>query len=134
MSQRLPQPVRVFVTEHIRTIEELQLLIAVIQSPERWWDPPAAARELGLSTTAARRAFDHLAARNLLDIRITGDVRYQFRPGTEELRVAARATEEAYRANPLGVAQLLAGAASRGIRDFADAFRLRWEDDEDADR
>jgi hypothetical protein len=129
-SQRLPISVQVFVAEHIRNVEELQLLIAIIQSGDRWWDSPAAARELGISTTAARRALDHLAARNLLDIRITGDVRYQFCPGTEELRAAAHATDEAYRVNPLAVARLTAGAARRGIRDFADAFRLRREDDD----
>lgn len=132
--QRLPTKVQVFLTDHIRDVEELQLFIAVIQSPDRWWDPPAAARELGISRTAARRGLDRLAACNLLDIRITDDVRYQFRPGTAELGAAARATEEAYRSNPLGVAQLVAGAARRGIRDFADAFRLRREDDHDDDR
>lgn len=128
---RLSQPVQVFIAEHIRNVEELQLLIAVIQSPDRWWDARTAARDLGISTTAARHGFDHLAARNLLDIRITGDVRYQFRPGTDELRAAARAAEEAYRTNPLAVAQLVSIPARRGIRDFADAFRLRREDPDD---
>jgi hypothetical protein len=132
--QRVPASVQFFVTDHIRNVEELQLLIAVIQSPDRWWDPQAAARELGIAKTAARRGFDHLAARNLIDIRITGDVRYQFRPGTEALHAAARATEEAYRSNPLAVARLVAAAPKRGIRDFADAFRLRREDDDDDDR
>jgi hypothetical protein len=128
-----PQPVSpvvlAFMADHIRSLEELQLLMAVIQSPDRWWDAAAATRELGITTTSARRALDHLAAHNLLDIRITGDVRYQYRPGTDDLRAAARATEEAYRSNPLALAQLVTGTARRGIRDFADAFRIRRDDD-----
>jgi len=65
-----------FVTDHVRTLAELQLLIAIIQSDDRWWDASAAARESGLSLQEARRARDHFGAHNLLDIRITGDVRY----------------------------------------------------------
>ena len=126
----VPPPVLAFVAEHIRSLEELQLLLVVVQSPDRWWDATAAARELGIATSDARRGLDALAARNLLDIRITGDLRYQFRPGTEELRVAARATEEAYRMNPLAVVQLVAQTGRRGLRDFADAFRIRRDDDD----
>jgi uncharacterized protein YajQ (UPF0234 family) len=74
-----------FVASHIRSLEELQLLMAVIRSPDQWWDEHTAARELLMSRRTARRGLDHLAASNLLDIRITGDVRYRFRPGTEAL-------------------------------------------------
>src|SRR5688572_14066530 len=119
----IPPLVLTFVADHIRSLEELQLLLAVIQMPDRWWDATSAARELGIEPPAARRALDGLAGRNLLDIRITGDVRYQFRPGTDALRAAARATEEAYRLNPLGVVQLVTQTGRRGLRDFADAFR-----------
>jgi hypothetical protein len=118
-----------FVADHIRSLEELQLFLALIQSPERWWDASTAARELGIDRVAAGRALDALAAHNLLDIRITGDVRYQFRPGTEALRAAALATEEAYRMNPLAVAQPVTTSGKRGLRDFADAFRIRRNDD-----
>lgn len=118
-----------FMAEHVQSLEELRLLMAVIQSPDRWWDAAAAARELGTSAAAARRVLDRLAAHNLLDIRITGDVRYQFRPGTEDLRQAALTAAEAYRSNPLALAQLVTAAAARRIRDFADAFRIRRDDD-----
>ena len=60
-----------FVTEHVRTLAELQLLIAIIQSGDRWWDAGAAARESGLSIQEAGRALDYFGAHNLLDVRIT---------------------------------------------------------------
>ena len=126
---QVPPPVLAFVADHLRSLDELQLFISVVQSPHRWWDVTTAARELGITATTARRGLDALAARNLLDIRITDDVRYQFRPGTEALRSAAIATEEAYRMNPLAVVQLVAQTGRRGLRDFADAFRIRTDDD-----
>jgi DNA-binding transcriptional regulator LsrR (DeoR family) len=114
--------------DHIRSLDELQLLITSMYSDERWWDAHSAARELGISSPAAQRALDHLASRNLFDIRITGEVRYRFHPGTDELRAAAHALAEAYRATPVAVINLVAGTSRRSIQDFADAFRIRKHD------
>jgi hypothetical protein len=125
----LPPLVLEFLSRHLRSLEELQLLIAVMQSPDRWWDANSAARELDLRPSEARRALDHFAASNLLDIKITGDVRYQFHPGTDELRAAARAVLAAYRADPLAMVRLMTTMAKGGIHDFADAFRI-WRDDD----
>ena len=115
---------------HVRTLEELQLLMAIIQSDDRWWDAAGAAEEFGMTVVAARASLDYFAARNLLDIRITDDVRYQFRPGTPALRDAAKAAADAYRKRPIGVAQLVTGPSGRNVTDFADAFRIRRDDDD----
>jgi DNA-binding MarR family transcriptional regulator len=118
-----------FITDHVRSLDELQLLMAIIQSDERWWDSSAAAREFGMTIATARAALDRFAAGNLLDIRITDDVRYQFRPGTDELRDVARNAFDAYRRHPIAVARLVPREPSRRIADFADAFRIRRDDD-----
>ena len=128
MPVTLSPSVVAFVTEHVRTLAELQLLMAIIQSGDRWWDATSAARELGLTLHDARRALDHFGAHNLLDIRITEDVRYQYRPGTTELRERAEACALAFRSRPLDLAQLLTGPSARSVRDFADAFRVRRKD------
>jgi|SRR5687768_5218582 len=118
-----------FVTDHVRTLAELQLLMAIMQSGDRWWDARSAARESGLTEQEASRALDFFGARNLLDIRITGAIRYQFRPGTPELRSAAEASVSAFRTRPLDLAQLVKGPAATSVRDFADAFRVRRKTD-----
>lgn len=126
---RFAPAVLAFVAEHVRTLAELQLLMALAQSHDRWWDAAGAAREFEMSEPEARGALDRFAAQNLLDIRITGDVRYQFRPGTPELGEAAEAVVEAYRKRPLDVGRLVERAPRRGVADFADAFRIRRDDD-----
>jgi len=118
-----------FITANVRSLDELELLMSIMQSSERWWDARVAAREIGMSHAAAGEALDRFAAHNLLDIRVTDDVRYQFCPGTETLRDAARAATEAYRRNPIALARLVARPSHRGITDFADAFRIRRDDD-----
>lgn len=124
-SYQIPALVAEFMERHIASADELMLLVAMIDAPDRWWDPTIASRELGLPQRDARVILDRFTAANLLDIRVTDDVRYRFRPGTPDLDRGASAFGEAYRAHPATVAQHVARSARRSVRDFADAFRIR---------
>jgi len=128
VSQQLAPSVVAFLTEHIASVHELELLMLLALSGGRWWDAAAGGRELGIPVKRARAALDALAARNLLDMRITDDVHYQFRPGTSELQDSALAVAEAYKRSPAAVVQVVVRTAPRSIRDFADAFRMRRRD------
>lgn len=124
-SYQLPAAAAEFMENHIASADELALLVAMIDAPDRWWDPSIVSREFGLPQHVARAMLDRFAVANLLDIRVTGDVRYRFRPGTPELGRGATAFVEAYHAHPAVVAQHVARSVRRGVRDFADAFRIR---------
>ena len=117
-----------FVAGLVRTTTELQFLMAIVQFQNRWWDAAAAAEEFGMTKREAGAALDRFAAGNLLDIKITEDIRYQYRPGTPELRDAADATLEAYRRRPFDMARLIEEPGRRSVSDFADAFRFRRDD------
>lgn len=125
----LPPAVTAFLASHIDSLEHLELLLLVMHAPERWWDAPAVSTELDLHPDAARQALDHLASRNLLAIRVTGDVRYQYQPGRQDLATAARQVADAYRSRRLAVLKLVTRPERRSLRDFADAFRIRRDDD-----
>ena len=128
-ARELSPAVLAFLARHVRNLDDLQLLMSMIQSADLWWDVASAAREFGMTSLDARAALDRFASQNLLDLRLGEDVRYQFCPGTADLRDAARETLEAYRANPIAVARAAAPQTRRGITDFADAFRIRRNDD-----
>lgn len=124
-SHQIPAAATRFMDRHIASADELALLVAMIDAPERWWDPTIVSREFGLPERVARVMLDRFATANLLDIRVTADVRYRFHPGSSELECHASAFAEAYHANPAAVVQYVARSARRGVRDFADAFRIR---------
>ena len=129
VGQDMPPAVRAFVKAHIRSIQDLHLFIAMATAPDRWWDEDAVAREFTIDRREARNVLEHLAAHNLLEIKLTDDVRYQCRPGTPELARDVAACLEVYRANPIALWRLApVSAERRSIRDFADAFRLRRDD------
>jgi DNA-binding IclR family transcriptional regulator len=119
-----------FVTAHLRTVDDLHLLVAMAGAQDRWFDADRVARELGITPSHARTALERLASQNLLEIRVTADIRYQFHPGTPELLAAANGCVEAYRRNPMALWRLASEQLNRrGVRDFADAFRIRRDDD-----
>lgn len=125
-SDGLPDVVASFLRDHMRNREDLHLLVAVSSSDQRWWDDATVATELFMDRAQARGVLEHLAAHNLLEIRLTEDVRYQFRPGTPQLRDAALSAVAAYRSRPDAVLHALGDQRhQRGVRDFSDAFRIR---------
>jgi hypothetical protein len=128
MTRGVPEAVVRFIASHIGSLEELHVLITCIRGRERWWDAATIASELAMTETAALRALEEIARHNLLDVRISGEVRYQFSPGSHDVEEAALALADVYLAQPLAVTQHVARVARRDIRDFADAFRIRRDD------
>lgn len=126
----LGDPLADFARSHIGSTEELRIFILCVDHPDRWWSAAAAARELTVTPLLARQGLEQLARGNLLDIRITDDVRYRFRPGTPELESTALAFADAFRRDPVTIVQFVSRSARRdSLRDFADAFRIRRNDD-----
>jgi hypothetical protein len=121
----LPEDLVAFATERVGSLDALELLCLMIEACDKWWDPATASRELDVSVGRARTICEHLARKNLLDIRITEDVRYRFQPGNEDLNRLARALVSEYRRRPVAVLRLMVRSAQRGVLDFAEAFRLR---------
>ena len=105
----LPVPLARFAATHLGSLADLKVLALCVEQRDRWHDAPGIARTLGIPRGAARNALEHLARNNLLDMRITGDLRYRFRPGTSELESQALALVDEYHRNP--------GHASEAIRD-----------------
>jgi hypothetical protein len=78
-------------------LEDLDVLTRLVEHPERWWDAEMIHRELGIGVEQARATLVRLARRNLLDIRVTHTVRYQFRPATPNLEATVLSLVEAHR-------------------------------------
>lgn len=98
-----------FAASFLKSPEHLQVLALCVSERDRWHDASAIARALDMSRRDARQALDHLACNNLLDIRITGDIRYRFRPGTSDLEARAVEFVEAYRRNPVPWLEIVGG-------------------------
>lgn len=107
MQYPLPPDIVSFATTNLPSVEELRVLVVFVEGRERWHNADTIAKTLHISDTVAQAALDHLARRNLLDIRVTDDVRYRFRPGTPLLESQATAVVATYRRNPRQILKLI---------------------------
>jgi len=121
----LSDAVRRFLADAVGSAERLTLLLFLHRHATRWWAAPALAEELEMPADTVQSHLEHLSARNLLDVRITGSVIYCYQPAREEL---AGLVEEVARAHYLHRDDVMAVLAQRragAARLFADAFQLR---------
>jgi hypothetical protein len=96
-----------FAARYLLSREDLRVLVLSVDEPDRWHDADAVAEKLEIPRGTARTTLDHLARNNLLDIRITGDIRYRFRPGNLDLERQALSAVEAYRKTPARILELI---------------------------
>ena len=127
--ESLPASVEQFTRTYLQAVEGLLVFVTCLDNCERWWDAATMAREIGITEAAAHKTLERLARGNLLDIRVTGAVRYQFKPGTPDLESQADMFAEAYRKNPVHIRRLVVPSLPRSLRDFAQAFRIKRDDD-----
>jgi len=124
-TENLPETVREFMASYIATLDDLSVLVVLIEGGSRWWGAATMAVQAGLSVSEVRAVLDAFARHNLLDMRISNEIRYQLRPGSEELVHAIHAFAAEYRRAPARIVRAVAQRPGRGVSDFADAFRIR---------
>jgi hypothetical protein len=126
-SERVPDHVHEFLSRSVGSLDELALLVMLMASATRWWNAQAAGQVVGIGERKARRILERFAANNLLDIRISDDVRYAFHPGTPALESGAAEVLAVYRERPALIQRWASRLGGSGLSDFADAFSpTRW--------
>jgi hypothetical protein len=125
----VPPDVERFIDRNIESVEQLEVLLLLHHSADRFWSVDQVASELGLSPISTAPILDQLCARNLLDVKTTSDVMFCFKPTSDELRRGTKQLADAYRVARLAVLGKVAGRSRSAVRDFAAAFKLTKDDD-----
>ncbi len=123
-AEELPPDLKAFVFTCIDALEQVELL-ARLHASTAPQPAGAVARDLGITATAARHHLETLAARGLLQIEVGDEVTYRFDPKSDELRRYAARLLEHYASSRMAVIRAIQG--SRGLKSFADAFKLRGD-------
>lgn len=121
----LPGRARALIAQHVRSIEQLEVLLLLYGNPEQWWSAEGVADELGTSTHSTAGRLEDLASRSLLDVRTAETVLFRYKPVSAAVGEAVRDLARAYAERPAAVAALIYSGPMDEIRAFADAFRIR---------
>lgn len=124
MSAELPENLRRLLIAHIDSIEQLEVLLLLHRDGTRAWRTDEIATELRTSLESASSRLEDLRRRRLAE----GDGQtYTLGRGPEARDVAELAT--LYRTRRVSVINYIFTKPADRIRSFADAFKLRKDDD-----
>ena len=121
----IPQVVRAFIAQNIESAELLETLLLVHSAPEREWTPEDVARSIYTVPASATRRLEQLVAMRLVQSNGAANPAYRYAPGSAALADDVAALAAAYRANRVGVINLVYATPPDPLRSFADAFKLR---------
>ncbi len=121
---------RRLIAEHIDSVEQLEILLLLYQHPERSWSEESVARELRISPMSAGDRLKDMARAAILSKVQGTEGEYRYTPDAQ-MGEAVAGLAAAYSERRVTVINLIFSKPVDKIRTFADAFRLRRDDDDD---
>jgi hypothetical protein len=128
---QVSEAVQQFIVKYITSVDQLEILLLLHEYPEREWNADDVARHLFTESTSAESRLAELAANGLISTKSPGDrMSYRHGPKTPQLERAIAELAKQYPKYRVRIINLIFSKPIDKIRTFADAFRLK-QDDED---
>jgi hypothetical protein len=127
----LPRDVKCFVKKHLHGFSQLELLLHLHDNPSEPVTAAMAARELRLGEEQAAALLQELHTSGLLATSDSegGCESYRYEPSTRELAQQVDALAEMYPTYRHRIVQLIFSKPPDSLTNFAQAFRLRKDED-----
>jgi hypothetical protein len=114
-----------FITKYIESLEELEVLLLLSNSPDKSWSPKAVDEEIKSSLTSVEQRLQRLASNGLLNVTNNPELAYQYQPATPATAEAVKAVASAYKERRLKVIEFLFSKPISPLQRFSDAFKIR---------
>jgi hypothetical protein len=125
-SEEFPADVGRFITDHLDSVAQLEVLLLLRGDPARGWSTEDVSAALRMTTDMAREQLKVLADRGVL-ARLPDGVSHSYAPATPELRGLIDKLATVYDERRVTVITMIYSKPVDKVRTFADAFRLRKE-------
>jgi hypothetical protein len=123
----LPDDVHRFISQHVASVEQLEVLLLARRSPARSWSAQDMARELYSHPSSIAGRFQALRAAGLMRKTASGD--FQYAPSSVELDAIVARVDDTYRERRVAVISAIASRSVENMKAFSDAFRIRKKED-----
>jgi hypothetical protein len=124
----LPESVQKLIETHIKSVEELEVLLLLSAEPSKSWTPGEVFRTIQSNLNSIELKLAKLSSQGLLSSTKGTEMLYSYSSKTPELDAAVRSLREAYKVRPTRVIELIFANPNSQIRSFADAFKFRKTD------
>ena len=126
-SEGIRDDVAQLISQHINSIEHLEVLLLLYRNPQKAWTAADVSRELYTTPESAARWLAELHASGLIVLDDTVQPCYHYAAGTNDTAVANLAA--AYKERRVRIINMIISKPLDHIRSFADAFKFKKEDD-----
>jgi hypothetical protein len=125
----IPDSVKGFIAKHIRSVEQLEILILLSAAPENIWTVQKVAQHIQSDEASIASCLEELQSQGFLIAKKMPGLVYQFSCSSEELLMGVKALTETYRKQRIKVIEVVLDKSQQNLRNFSDAFKIRRKDD-----
>jgi hypothetical protein len=123
METPIPEPVARFLAVHVRTLEQLEILLLLASQPERAWSVDAVYDVIRSSRSSAAERLDELRLQGLLSVSEAGMYRYQ--PQVPEIAAVVETLAQLYKQRRVKIVELIYSQPTDPLQHFAEAFKFK---------
>ncbi len=129
MSAGVPdrQQVDRFIVDEIDSVPQLEALLLFWKNRPQLWSCESLAKALYVSPEVSREILTRLAQRQLIAEFEGSNGEFAVNADSEEKEHLLASLDAIYRRELVRISNMIHTKASRGVRDFADAFRFKKE-------
>ena len=120
----LPPALRDFVRGRLRSAGDVEVLLLLRRTRDRWWSAEEVAAELGVAMAPALDALERLAGQ-FLEVSVASSVGFRYAPTHPEREDLGGALATAWSERRDAVAAEIPRDPRQVMSDFAEAFRIR---------
>jgi hypothetical protein len=121
----LPAQVEEFIKKYIQSLEELEVLLTLSDSPDKTWTAATVYDAIKSSPVSVAQRLERLAANGLINLFDAPEHDYKFNPTPATVAEAVHALGAAYREKRLKVIEFLFSQPISPLQSFSDAFKIR---------
>lgn len=129
MPRRIPSHVDDFIAAHLTSLAQLEILLLLHAGRGTSLTPEAVAEQLRIDPQWAGAEMERLRRHAILELSPDSDRAYSYAPASQSMRTAVDDVAAAYKTHRVSVITAIFARPSDSVSSFADAFRLRREDD-----
>ena len=119
----IPNEVRDFISEHIASMEQIEVLLLLSSHPDTEWTVDAVYAQIQSSPTSIHSRLREFCDKGLA-IEKSPQV-FQYHPRTENVDRAVRALAATYKERRIKVIEYIYKKPADDVQSFADAFKFR---------
>ena len=118
-----------FIERAVDTIHQLEILMLLRRSHDRFWRVDEIAAELQMTAATVASSVSGLHANGVLAVEDTNPAAYRYEPRSIGLHAGVESLAASYEADPLPVLRAVLNKPPRALQTFSDAFLARRRQD-----